>query len=110
MKKSIIIISSILILVLSLVVLTGCENKSSKPIVGSWEYTTGGYVYTFKDDGTGSYAYGTANREFTYEDDGTKVKITYNGDTTGSTYEYKIEGKKLIIKDNLGNDVEYNKK
>ena len=41
---------------------------------------------------------------------GEKVKITYVGNTTGSTYEYKIDGKKLIIKDSFGKDVEYTKK
>lgn len=111
MKKTILTIALIALVVVSLIVLTGCESKSSKPIVGSWAYNGGSdYIYTFKEDNTGSYsAYGN-EREFTYEDDGSQVSILYNGDTTAGTYEYTIDGNKLIIKDSFGNDVEYVKK
>ena len=48
--------------------------------------------------------------KFTYEDDGKKVKILYNGNTIPGTYEYRIDGNKLIIKDSFGNDLEYTRK
>ena len=79
-------------------------------IIGSWEYETGGYTYTFNDDGTGSYAVGENKMEFTYKDNGKAVEILYTGNTDASTYEYKIDGDMLIIKDSLGNDVKYKKK
>ena len=47
---------------------------------------------------------------FTYEDKETEISILYNGNTTASTLEYKIEGKKLTIKDSFGSDVVYIKK
>jgi hypothetical protein len=47
---------------------------------------------------------------FTYDDDGSKVKILYKGNTIPGTYEYRIDGKKLIIKDSFGSDVVYQKK
>ena len=48
--------------------------------------------------------------EFTYKDDGKKVSILYKGNTSPLELEYKIEGKKLIIKDSFGSDVEYERK
>ena len=48
--------------------------------------------------------------EFTYKDNGKAVEILYTGNTDASTYEYKIDGDMLIIKDSLGNDVKYKKK
>ena len=48
--------------------------------------------------------------EFTYEDNGEQVEILYTGNTVAGKYKYRIEGKKLIIKDSFDNDVEYTKK
>ena len=91
--------------VLVLVGVTGCGDKG---LVGSWKH--GSFVYTFNDDNTGDYSFGNAKMKFKYEDNGKKVKITYDGNTTGSTYEYKIDADKLIIKDSFGKDVEYTRK
>lgn len=89
------------------------RRSYKKGLVGTWEYTRGSgssYAYTFKDDKTGAYSvYGT-EMPFTYEDNGTTVTILYNGNTAASTFEYKIEGDKLIIKDSFGSDVEYKRK
>lgn len=104
-----------LLVVVSIIFLAGCgkdTNTTTKtktaPIVGSWEH--GSYVYTFNSDGTGNYAYGDTKMEFTYEDTGSEVEILYTGNTVAGKYSYKIEGKKLIIKDSFDNDVEYTKK
>ena len=96
-----------LVLIIGILTLAGC-NKQSKSIVGSWKHDN--YTYTFKEDNTGNYDIGGKKMKFTYQDDGKKVSILYTGNTTGSTYEYRIEGNKLIIKDSFGNDVEYIKK
>ena len=88
-----------------LVGVTGCGDEG---LVGSWKH--GSFVYTFNKDKTGNYSFGNNKMKFKYEDNGKKVKITYDGNTTGSTYEYKIDGKKLIIKDSFGKDVEYTRK
>ena len=118
MKTTRRVVSVLCIVMIAIVTLalTGCGKKDGKSdkatLVGSWEYNRGSstYAYNFKDDKTGSYSvYGT-EMPFTYEDDGQKVTILYEGNTVSSTFEYKIEGNKLIIKDSFGNDVEYIKK
>lgn len=98
-----------LLVIVSVFFLVGCDKKDSKSIVGSWEHKSG-YTYTFKDDGTGNYSYGNTKMEFTYKDSGEEVEILYKGNTVANTFKYKIEGKKLIIKDSFDNDVEYTKK
>ncbi len=86
-------------------------GKASKgAIVGSWEYTDGGYTYTFNKDGTGSYSAGDTVMEFTYEDSGDKVSILYTGNTVASEYAYTISGDTLSIEDSFGDKVEYVKK
>ena len=100
----------VLLVIVSVFFLVGCEKKESKPtLVGSWEHKSG-YTYTFNEDGTGKYSYDSRFMEFTYKDKGNEVEILYTGNTNSSTFEYKIEGKKLIIKDSFGTDVEYIKK
>ena len=98
---------------LNTLMLSGCgksedSKNQSNTIIGSWEHS--GYVYTLNEDKTGSYtAYGS-EMKFTYEDDGKQVKILYNGNTIPGTYEYRIDGNKLIIKDSFGSDIEYIRK
>ena len=113
MKKTLLAVGLAALLIACVFVLAGCDKggeQAAQGIVGSWEYTSGGYTYTFKDDKTGSYVYGETTMEFTYEDDGSKVSILYTGNTAPLELEYRIEGNKLIIKDSLGSDVEYIKK
>lgn len=107
MKK----IGLLFVLILSIVIVGGCKDskvKTKDSIVGEWFYS--GYKYTFNKDNTGSYTVGDTVMKFTYEDKDNKVSILYDGDTAASVFEYKIEGKKLIIKDSFGNDVTYEKK
>ena len=106
MKKGIL---SLVVVITSAFVLTGCGKE--KGLVGVWTYEQGsGYVYTFNEDKTCSYeAFGT-KMECTYEDDGTKVSILYKGNTVASSYEYKIDGDTLTIKDSFGKDVVYKRK
>ncbi len=105
MKKGII---SLALIVTVSVLLVGCGKKG---LVGTWEYQNGaGYKYTFNEDKTCSYeAFGT-KMECTYEDDGKAVKVLFKGNTIASTYEYKIDGDTLTIKDSFGKDVVYKRK
>ena len=105
MKKMIYSFAFIALLVVGLFAITGCGKKG---LVDSWE--TSGYTYTFNEDKTGSYSYGSTKMAFTYEDDGKTVSILYTGNTIASSYEYKIDGDKLIIKDSFGSDVIYTRK
>ncbi len=102
MKK---IILSISLIVLTVMV-TGCGSKG---IIGRWkaEGFSADYYYIFNEDNTCAYEMVGAKMDCTYKDDGTKIEILYSGNTNSSTYEYKIEGNKLIIKDSLGSDVTY---
>ena len=111
MKKIILSIVLAVVFIASILVLTGCgkaKDSDKAPIIGSWEHS--GYVYTFNEDKTGNYEAFGSKMNFTYEDDGSKVTILYKGNTVPGTYEYKIDGEKLIIKDSFGDDVVYKKK
>ena len=106
MKK--VFFSLMLVMVLS-VLLVGCGKK--KGLVGTWEYEASpNYKYIFNEDKTCSYEYFGTKMECTYEDDGTKVSILYTGNTVASSYEYKIDGDTLTIKDSFGKDVIYKRK
>lgn len=112
MKKVVLSILLAIVMVAGIFTLAGCGKNSDKsdkaPIIGSWDHS--GYVYTFNEDKTGSYEVFGNTMNFTYEDDGSKVSILYKGNTVPGTYEYKIDGDKLIIKDSFGDDVIYKKK
>lgn len=101
------------ILVLSVAIcfiLVGCGKKLSLTS-NDWVYEQGGYTYHFGKDGKGTYSLGSGNpMEFTYKDNGTSVSITYTGNTTPMTLDYRIEGNKLIIVDSFGSDTIYVKK
>ena len=86
--------------------LTGCQKGNT--IVGKWAH--GSYVYTFNSDKTCSYDYGSSKMECTYEVDGENLSITYKGNTVPFKTTFKIDSKKLIIKDSFGSDVEYIRK
>lgn len=86
------------------------DEAQKGAIVGSWEYTSGGYVYTFNADGTGSYTAGETVMEFTYEDDGSTVKILYKNATVPNEFAYTVSGDTLSIEDSFGEKVEYTKK
>lgn len=105
MKK---VISGIL-LVLIFLLTTGCGAKG---LIGKWRadgYSVD-YYYIFNEDKTCAYEMSGAKMECTYEDDGTKVTILYKGNTIANSYEYKIEGDILTIKDSFGQDVKYIRK
>ena len=116
MKKTVRIVLSAMLLLAMLVVLTACggdSNKEPEPvdpakaIVGNWVYGSNSrYEYEFKEDGTGSYA----GRNFTYTIDGDKISILYEGDSVPFETTFSIDGKKLDVKDSLGNSTIYNKK
>ena len=87
------------------------EEAAAEGLVGSWEYETGGYTYTFNADGTGTYDVGTDTpMKFTYTDDGTNLSILYDGNTAPFESTYTIDGDKLNIKDSFGSDTIYIKK
>lgn len=99
---------TITLLCVSVLLLTACGKKG---IVGTWEYNTGGYTYTFNEDGTGNYAYGESKMEFTYTatEDG-KLSILYTGNTDAFETTYTIDGNTLNIKDSFGSDTIYKRK
>ena len=107
MKK--LLIGVLFITVCFLLVGCGKGNKSKNPIVGKWAYSSN-FVYTFNEDKTCEYNAAGTIMKCTYEIDGDNISILYEGNTIASSYEYKIKGKKLIIKDSLGNDVTYIRK
>lgn len=107
MKKTIISIAVILMLVAIAFAVTGCGDEN-KGVVGQWAYSS--YVYTFNADKTGTYGMSGSEMKFTYEDNGDELSILYEGNTSPLVLKYRIDGKKLIITDSFGKDVEYVKK
>lgn len=101
MKKTITIA-----LIMLLVLITGC---GSKKLVGRWKtvFNDVNYYYIFNEDKTCAYEMVGVKMECTYEEEEDKVTILYKGNTKPSSYEYKRDGNKLIIKDNHGKDVIY---
>ena len=98
------IIAIAAIMVVSLIILTGCGGE--KTIVGDWEYKNGGgYTYHFNADGTGTYM---GTMEFTYTESNGKVTITYKG--MDNSLEGTWEGDVLNVKDSFGSDTIYNRK
>lgn len=114
MKKR--IMSFLMVVCLSLVMFSfaacsGGESSDDGSIVGKWEYESSSEMYyTFNEDGTGAYTFAGADMKFTYEDDGKAVTIKYENSTEPNVFEYKIEGKKLLIQDSFGEFVTYIKK
>lgn len=115
MKKVISIfgISVVIIGILALAGYSKGENKVNKQsVIGEWRSnsaTEHNYKYTFNINGTGIYEYYGTQVPFEYEDKGDKLIITFEGNAVASEFEYRIEEKNLIIKDNSGNDVIYSK-
>lgn len=99
-----------------IIIMTGC-GKSSKGLVGTWNYydetskkAKTDIYYTFEDNKEGSYTFYGDVHKFKYEDKGDKVKISYENTTVPNEFEYSIDGDMLTIKDSLGSDVKYKRK
>ena len=89
-------------LFLSLFLLTGCK----KGIVGKWRAidTKTNYYYIFNRDKTCSYEMTVARLDCTYEISDNTITILYKGSSKKKTFQYKFEGKNLIIRDDNGKD------
>ena len=92
------------VLVGMLLITAACGKKEG--LVGQWVYETGGYTYTFNEDGTGDYN----GSKFTYTTEGDKLSILYEGNTAPMETTYTIVGDKLNVRDSLGNDTFYIRK
>lgn len=105
------LMGTLVVAVVLCLTLTACGSKKLSLTSNDWVYETGGYTYHFDKDGTGTYSMGSGNpMKFTYKDNGTSVSITYEGNTSAMTLDYRIEDGKLIIVDSFGSDTVYNKK
>ena len=84
-------------------------------LVGEWETSMEGvdvtFVYNFKEDGTGSYKYADNDDAFTYTADVNELSIQYEGENM-MPWEttFNIDGDKLTVKDDTGEDVVYTRK
>ena len=99
-----------LLLVVSVISITGCKKENS--IVGKWEIKIGknSYVYTFKEDGTCEYNVTGTIMKCTYKTNKDKLSIKYDGDTVSFDTTYSIKGNKLNVKDSFGSDTIYTRK
>ena len=79
-------------------------------LVGSWEYESGGFTYTFNEDGSGVYDVAGTKMKFTYTAENSVLSITYEGSTAPMQLEYVLSGDALNVKDSGGNDTIYHRK
>ena len=79
-------------------------------LVGSWEYESGGFTYTFNEDGSGVYDVAGTKMKFTYTAENSVLSITYEGSTAPMQLEYVLSGDTLNVKDSAGNDTIYHRK
>ena len=112
MKKSLKRIVLVVVILLGVFVLAGCNQKKTSEVVGQWasEKYDGVFIYTFNEDGTGTYELGETKKSFTWETEDSKITILYDGDMKAFEAEYRVEDNKLILKDSMGNDTVYTKK
>ena len=89
---------------------TPAADASASGILGSWEYESGGYTYTFNADGTGTYDVSGTIMNFTYEASDTTLSILYDGNTEPMELEYILDGDTLNVKDSFGSDTIYKRK
>lgn len=104
MKKYVLLV----LLLVSVLYVSGCKNEKKDPIVGKW--ANGSYVYTFNEDKTCSYDAAGTVMECTYETSGDKISILYKDSTVPFETTYSIDGTTLHVKDSFGSDVKYEKK
>ncbi len=110
----------LLLVITSISFISGCgksdnNEKTDNKIVGTWEYKTESTttIYEFKNDKTGKYTakFGDneVEREFTYEMTDTTITITYDEEDMFET-DYKLDGKKLTVKNAFDEDITFDKK
>ena len=90
------------ILLFLLLLTTGCK----KSIIGKWKSVDAKteYYYYFNNDKTCSYEMKVARLDCTFEEENNKLTILYDGNDNPSFFEYRFEGKALIITDSTGRD------
>ena len=89
---------------------TAKADATDTGLVGSWEYESGGFTYTFNDDGSGVYDVAGTQMKFTYTAENSVLSITYEDSTAPMQLEYVLSGDTLNVKDSGGNDTIYHRK
>lgn len=79
-------------------------------LIGQWEYESGGFIYTFNEDGTGEYDAAGSLMKFTYTLTDKVLSITYEGSDSSLDLNYELDGDVLNVIDSLGSDTIYNRK
>ena len=109
----------ILVSLLSLVLcfsIVGCAKKST--IIGTWKQNSDSqysFEFEFKEDNSGTWSLivGTTkqSKDFDYKIDENKIYVTYEpseeddkDEKTNYTYEYKLDGNTLTLKDETGEE------
>ena len=85
-------------------------DAADNALVGSWEYESGGFTYTFNSDGTGVYDVAGTEMKFTYTAENSVLAISYEGTSAPMELNYELNGDTLNVKDSGGNDTIYHRK
>jgi hypothetical protein len=90
------------------------SERSTSPLIGTWEFEEGIFSWTFEGNSTGTWAYKAGDAgdsmKFWYHDNGDSVMISFDGWMNGTDYKYTIDGNKLTMCDAGGNELVYIKK
>ena len=89
---------------------TAKAGATDNGLVGSWEYESGRFTYTFNSDGSGVYDVAGTQMKFTYTAENSVLAITYEGSDAPMELEYELNGDILNVKDSAGNDTIYHRK
>ena len=119
MKKTIKILSLIIVFVIGLFLITGCKksNETEKQLYGSWQNTDiYDVTFTFNEDKTGNETIDTgtnkSERSFTYKIDDEIISIIFDDDEDELEYEYgyRFDNNNLVLIDSIDNELIYKKK
>ena len=95
---------------------TAEQPEIDSELVGTWEYKGDSVdeTYVFNDDATGIYNItlngNSSEHDMTYEIKGNKVIITFPAENDMMTLEYSVDGDKLNIITEYGDEIEYTRK
>ena len=111
MKRLTKAIIAILIILATVLTVTGCgkkneEKKETNPLVGTWVDEQGTYTYEYKSDGTAIMN----GKEASYSVDGETLTIKYSDNTKLFKYKYTVTNTSLTLENEEGTKYVYVKK
>ena len=92
------------------------QPEIDSQLVGTWKYKGNSVdeTYVFNDNGTGHYTItisgNPSEHDLTFETEDNKLVITFPAENDAMTDEYSVDGDKLTMKTESGDEIEYTRK